>query len=292
MYIRLPRWARRRSIFVAGLVVAFICSFAVPLLLVGKLSGLFSEEWAERLGVKSDETFPKALSVNGANSTLQIEAHPELNPPADKDFLLIGWFKLNRLPADGQMVLLLSKVENYSRVKRGYAVGLQGAGDSVRPAVYWQSSGGEGGWQMFSDVKLKPKQWFMLALSFYSGRYLGVHVIDYADPKNFRIVSGGGYDLQQVPLPRSSGGLELGGFIAQEIRGKLGPFGVFTLRNLDQDLKQLLHKFAEQPLQLPGRFDQANVLLWSVDGRKDLGKFSLKLRVGPQAPSSSTPGKG
>ncbi|MBX7136970.1 MAG: hypothetical protein K1X83_03230 [Oligoflexia bacterium] len=263
-------WWLLAGLFAAAFVIPFLFAAKIPQLLASKASEIASEEGADSL-------FPDSVFIGGADALITVRESAVLNPPVDKDFLLVAWFKLRNLPANGDDVRLLSHIDDSQKQRPGYAIALARHKNEMRPIVYWNAVNQRAKWKIFDSVKLNPKSWFMIALSFYRQRYLGVHIIELSSDGKGEQRLLGGYDVGEAGLPGGSASLLLGSHGTKSFRGKVGPFGIFNIRDLGADLNEIIKEFRTQPLKLPSRFADANVMLWSVDGRTDQSKNSLKI---------------
>jgi len=270
-------FSSRGLVFYLAIASAFLLSFALPILIFAKFTNVFSN--FSLFEERSDRIFPSSVNVDGPFTFVRVANAVDLDAPQDKDFLLVSWFKVSALPEPGDKMVLLSRYDDKLHSRRGYALGLSNDGGVVRPIAYWRDSEGHGGWRNFSEVNLQPRTWFMLGLSFYQGRYLGLSFASIVDGKKTHPKVLGGFDLGEGTFAQSSSDLLLGAFGISDFRGKVGPVGVFNLKNLGEDLKTILERFVELPTKIPERFAPDNVILWCLDGKSDLGKFGHKVEI-------------
>jgi hypothetical protein len=132
----------------------------------------------------SDEPFPNSVPVVTGGIAQHVSDAVDLNPEKGSDFLFFTWVKLKRGIAPDERVVFVGKYDPASKVRPGYSFGLKGGVDGVRPVVYWQSDSAAGGWFTFSSTQLKPKEWYLFAISFRKGRFLGVHVVPKSSPRS------------------------------------------------------------------------------------------------------------
>ena len=69
--------------------------------------------------------FPEAFHISNGEKHLSVASAPELDPAADEDFLLTGWFKIAFLPEEGERMLLQQKYDRAASGVPGYALGLE-----------------------------------------------------------------------------------------------------------------------------------------------------------------------
>lgn len=264
------------AFYILRLVLIYFVAFSMPLLVAGKLSGLFSVSAKDP--DDSDPFFPQAFTVSGPRMTLRVGHIDELNPSLDRDFLLIGWFKVRAMPRSGDRTVLLSKFDKKTRFRRGYALALLRDGEHLRPSVYWADNQGHGGWYNFSDFEVNQRSWFMLAVSFYGGKFLGLHGatgLEENDKAQLKLL--GGYELDPPHLPFNRADLLLGADEGSSFRGKVGPFGVFRMASLSEKLKPVLKQVIRDRLSVPASLEQDDIVLWSNDGKSDSGPRKLVL---------------
>ena len=264
----------RNIAFAAGLLGLFIVSFSLPFLLAGGIGDYLTPLHQSEDSV--DQVFPEATVVSGPQSYLNVNAGELLDPPSDKDFLVGGWFKLRTAPRPGERMVFFSKIDEQTR--SGYAVGLARDNDSMRPIVYWRDTQGRGGWRNFPEYAVPARTWFLLGLSFYGGRYLGLHMVTLAEDAKPQVKLIGGYDLGEGAYLKSTAPLLIGASGNSAFRGKIGPVAVFNARDLKQDLSSILDELSIAPRQVPSRFSEANVLFWSIDGKHDSGKHAFQIQ--------------
>ena len=283
---------RKKGLFILLLTGLFAASFMLPVLFL-----LFED----KLGVWSDgqlqgdgqALFSNPFRVKGPGVFFRVRDHQGLDPLSGRDFLLLGWFNLKRLPQPGKRIVLLSKYEDHSLTPKGYALGLLRDADACRPVVYWNDRGGKGGWYVFSQMDILPRTWFMLALSFRRDRYLGLHSALYLDDaESPRIQLLGGYDLESAVIPESNAQLVMGSFRTSSLRGMIGTIGIFESENLSEDLDSILFSAAANPGEIPDTFDEQQVKFWSVDGVHDLSSFAHRVERSGEGRPKKTGRKG
>ena len=263
---------------VLGLSGLFIIGFAVPLALgVAVLSHMNSHAPESKAVV--EEAFPSAIQVNSQGVYVRVTHSPEINPREGRDFLLSAWFNLKRLPQPGKRLILLSKYDGPVSDRHGYAVALEREGESIRPAVFWGRHGRPGHWYSFAPLTLRPRNWFMLALSFYDGHILGVHIARRLVTGTTEVVLAGGYDLKSEVVPASESDLVLGAAAGRSFRGEIGPLGVFVRRDLAPDLRGILKALSSKPFSFPDVFDKREIKLWCADGRLDQAQYAHQVEV-------------
>lgn len=261
------RWA---SLRVASLTLTFILAFALPIYLIFALKG-------GTLFRPSRWSLADAVSFARNGEGICVEHAPDLNPQAGRDFLISGWFKLKELPRADRRMFLLSKLTD-DRVMNGYVLALERDGDLIRPAVFWRDASGRGNWRSFSEISIAPDVWFMLSLSFYEGRYLGIHfALRQAEQKiQPRLV--GGYELGDVVIPGSESPLCTGMTGSSGYRGALGMLSVFSPRGLGKKLNRAVKDLARQPGSIPREFSKSEAVLLIRDGQSDSSARGHRVR--------------
>ncbi|RIL05519.1 MAG: hypothetical protein DCC75_11610, partial [Proteobacteria bacterium] len=186
----------RKPILWAALISTFIISFSVPVSLLVKFSGAFNAGGSTSAAKEPDDLFPKALLINNSEAHAKIPHSEELNPALGKDFLLVAWVKIRKLPEPGDKSLFLSKYDMAGgKPAAGYAIGIANESDVLRPIVFWGSSKHPGRWYNFSEVSIQPKSWIMFAMSLHRNQFLGLHIGLRQDGQRPQLTLAGGYDL-------------------------------------------------------------------------------------------------
>ncbi|MCB0311486.1 MAG: hypothetical protein KDD42_09635 [Bdellovibrionales bacterium] len=266
-------------VFACTLVALFAVSFAFPVYLAGRITGLFANSTSSVNPEEApqDELFPEAASISGTDSFIRVANSAHLDPPTDKDFLMTVWIRLRNLPPRGERIIVLQRFDQFDVSKRGYAIALERDGDVIRPLAYWRSLGARGGWHAFAEAEISAKQWVMLSLCFYSGRYLGMHAVVPQPDGSATVTLLGGVDLGEPLYATSSSDLLIGAPGADLFRGKIGSFGILAKNDLASHLKDYLEEMGERPGQVPNSLSENNIRLWAGDAQSDQSKFQHKI---------------
>lgn len=246
----------------------FLVFFSIPVILAFKFSS-WSTPAKVYIDDETEEIFPSSFIVAGPGSTLRVEDSKRLHVTASSDYLMFYWIKLRKPLEIGERAVFVGKYDPRSSTRPGYSIGLTRDIDGVRPIVYWQGVEGGGRWFTFSAAEVVPRNWYLLALSFRSGRYLGVHLAEYGSNNPVQLL--GGYDLEREVLPDNDADLIVGAFADSRFRGRLGPFGQLAVDKLSDKLLPLLDDIRQEPRKIPGRLDGESIKLW-YDGAKDISK--------------------
>jgi hypothetical protein len=228
----------------------------------------------------SDGVFRDAVSVSSVGAGVRVAHDEGLNPSVQDDQLFFVWFKLRKAVADGERVSLLGKFDVNAKVRPGYALALVGGPDGVHPEVYWQDEAGGGRWYPFTTAPIRAKEWFLLALSFRKGRYLGMHLMPYErvrrGAKRAQLL--GGYDLQPPVVAQSGVDLVVGAYGVSRFRGRIGPFGVLRSPSLSDDVEGLITRVARSPGRIPDDLGELiEVALWATP-TSDSGPRRLRVQ--------------
>ncbi len=259
-----------RSLIVATLFVVVLVLVLTrgPYLIDSSQSAAFNRN--------KGKVFDRSVTVSARGGYLRVLNHPVLDPSKDRDFLLVSWFSLRRIPEQGERFILVSKYEADSDSRQGYSIALDGDKGFVRPSIYWRDEKGRGGWFEFASLDIQPEQWLMLAVSFRQSRYLGLHLVSPTESgQHIEPVLLGGYDLSGQNLPLNSSDL-LYGASRTRFPGLLGPIAIFAPDDLSSVLSRTLKELGARPLELPASLKGENVL-WLHDTREDLSKFRHKI---------------
>jgi len=257
---------KRKSFFFLLLAVLFVLSFVLPLVFFGRIKNLFWEEQAP--GARKDTVFPEATIINAPGAFVRIKHSAEMLPSPGRDFLLAGWFRLRSLPAPGERMILLSKVEENNPYRPGYGVALARRGNLIRPEVFWRDRQGRGGWRTFAEVEVLTRSWFFISVCFYEEQLLGVHTFLLLPGAKPRAKLAGGYDLGMPLNITNSGDLLIGAAGDSGFRGKVGAVAIFKPRKLRDRLKDILKEMVRSPRSLPGGLADDEVVLWVGTGKK------------------------
>lgn len=221
----------------------------------------------------------KALSIQKAGTYFRMPHSPELNPRPDRNFILVLWFKLNRLPDEGEPFILLNKVDSHLRSQRGYRLSLVREGDFVRPTVYWRSGLPMGGDYKFARMPLKPHVWTMIGISWSNGQYLGVHCVTKVPGEKPEVNLLGGYSLPASVIPDSGADLLVGSFAGARFKGSIGPLAVMSFKKRGDSLYRIFKELGEDMDNLPDFFSRKDIGLWINDGNTDQSEFHQNVQV-------------
>lgn len=223
-----------------------------------------------------DPVFPSSFVVAKEESFIRVLSTSNLNPKEGEDFLFVGWFKLRRLPALGEKITFVSKIDSSRRTRPGYAIAVSRDGDSLRPEIYWRDETGKGNWYDFVSMKVPTKSWFMLALSFRKDRYLGLHGGTLgSDGMNPRVELLGGYDLPKGVVPEPHSDLIIGSSSKSSFRGRIGPIGIVAGFPRDMKINTVLRETLENPINIPASY--GDVRLWVGNRAKDESAYEHAL---------------
>ncbi len=285
----MPKRQRAAPTSKTFLVLAFLLSFSFAcavVMLLGtflKASGSSAVVIGE-LSRSQDESFPESVPVLASGAVVRVSDDERLNPAGEGMFLLTAWIKLRGPLVDGDRAAIISKFDPNTLSKPGYAVALVGGPDGVRPQVYWQDENGKGKWLSFAATQMQPKEWYLLALSFRDARYLGLHIRPLNEAGRVEVL--GGYDLDGYTIPRPKADLLVGAFGSSKFRGRVGPIGVFSGKDMFSDIPKLLKTMAAKPEQVPHQVDPDEVALWASP-KSDSGPKQLSIVV----PRNGRPGR-
>ena len=190
--------------------------------------------------------FPNAYQTNGIDTYLKINSKEFLNPSPKEDFLISFWFRLKNLPKVGEKVIFISKYNEESKRKEGYAIGIEHDRIGLRPVVYWKAKKGKGGWFAFQKMDFSNRDWVFLALSYTNNRFISLNSAVFMDNDLNPVELLGGYDLGLNSAPDTNEPLRYGFLRNVDIKGRLGPLGVFSDKKLSSGLPAVLSEIIER----------------------------------------------
>lgn len=257
----------------AVLIALFLGSFAVPIAFSSKFLGRYTE-LHETSGPLRE--IPIVVDVQTSTTGLQISSSNSIQPLVNQDYLLVAWFRLSQLPLEGRPISLISK---FSRTRGGYVVAIKRKGSTIRPVVFYGNSA-KGHWHEFVGSDIIAGDWFMLALSIHSQRYLGLHIgfPNVSDRPLIKLL--GGYDLGL--LAGNAQALQIG-LGRSGFRGQVGPLEIFSQKKLGKHLQAVLSDLVTRPLSLPADVNSSSVQLSIKKKTTPAGNFSNKITFGSGA---------
>lgn len=278
-----------QRIFPVFLGLLFLLSFCLPLVFAGSLLRFISGSESAQAG--EDEIFPDVSAVSPGGSWIRVPGSAEFSPQADKDFLMIGWFKSRVMPDDGERMLLLSGVEKAGLLTQGFGLGLLADQEGIRPQVFWADSRGRGGWKTFLPVEFVPHRWFMFAISFYRGRQLGLHWARLDPGRKIKARLAGGYDFAEAVIPRNEADITIGSRGKHGFRGKIGPVLILKPARLHDRLPQVLREVIKSPGKLPSSVQDGEVVLWVRGGQIEIPEGSRSVKARSKSMKAQVRGK-
>ncbi len=260
----------------------FLICFGLPFFLLngcqlGPSMGEGIEELAPRSEKLGPEVFQETYRIGVGSAFYSVNDGVALNPSSSDDFLLITWFKLQQMPRLGKRTILLSKFDEESPGRPGYAIALFRDSNGVRPMIFWQSSERGGRWLSFAEMRFRSQHWLMLALSFHDQKYLGLHGTLVVKGEQSVVELLGGYEFDEPTLPDAETSFRIGSVSENSFRGQIGAVTVLRRERLTDDLRDILEDAVKSPLELPGAVSKGEVQFWSLDGAKDLGPLKLEI---------------
>ena len=246
-------------------VVAFLGCFLLPLFILSQKN---EDNGEQRETVNIESTH----KVAGKKGGIRVVDSAALQPNKEEDFLLTAWFKLARLPKEGERFMLVGKFDNGTPAA-GYAVALERKDKQNVAQVYWSNGKTRGRWYPFSVAKVLPKAWFMLALCFQDGNSLGLHFVTPNSSERVQLLGGQKLNF----LPDSAADLKFGSQNLSPWKGELGPVGVFSAEKISTQFDELYTKMASLPGELPSELKGA-VKFWTIDAKTDLSGAGFKIK--------------
>ncbi len=257
----------RRLIAVVGFVGSFLAAYFL-FITVGSFLGPERGSFSQGVAPEGDDVFTDALIVKGPSNAVRVSDAPGLTPSGADDFIFFVWFKLRDPLEKEERVYLMGKYAPDSRERLGYGLALVGGIDGVRPQVYWQGDAGPGNWHTFAAAKLKPQQWYLLAISFREKRFLGVHLATLGNESAPAVL--GGFSVEGTGVPKTDADLVVGTFGSNYFQGRIGPFGIIQSKHFSDDVSGFVRAMADDPTSLPSTARAEDVALWASP-RKDRG---------------------
>lgn len=265
--------AARRGVALVG---AFLGAFCIAWLAVVAVFLSFKGDGESKVALVSQEkndAFADAVAVTRSGTVLSVAHNDKLNP-SESDFMLFVWLKLRAEIDPEERSTFLGKYDVKRDNPEGYALALIGGADGVRPHVYWQNASGKGRWFAFASTHITPEKWYLMAITFRAGRYLGVHIAPYGPEASPEVL--GGYDLDGSVIPASTANLNIGAFKRSQFRGNVGPFGVLQGIDIAKDATSILKRMARNPSFASEPVDENKIALWASP-IEDLGPHHLPI---------------
>ena len=231
--------------------------------------------------LQASEPIHEPFVVSNAGVFKQVSFDPALNPRLGEDFIFFIWFKVRKSPADGESLALMGKFDATQQHRPGYALSLEGAPDGVRPKIYWNDAEGQGRWHALSSIRLRRKNWYLLAIVFSKDTFLSAHVaMPGSDSEPILL---GGNRVEPVVIPQSDAAMVVGATGAGRFRGQLGPFGVLRGKKLASRVKEIVTSMAAEPDSIPSEVATSTIALWASP-QVDRGPNRIPIVAGvPQA---------
>lgn len=253
---------KRPPVFV--LAAGFLGAFALAWLVVVAVFFSFNKSPAAVVATVSTQKetgpFVSTVKITTSGPALKVKHSESLNPTGG-DFMLFIWFKADAPVGGEDRSVILGKYEAQDGVPDGYGIALLGGTEGVRPQVYWRNKGTRGRWYVFASAHVEPQKWYLLAVTFRSQRYLGVHIAPMSPSGNPEVL--GGYDLEGSIIPSNVADLVIGALGTSTFRGEIGSFGV--LRNIDiaQDASKIMKRMAREPALGADVVEPSQIALWA-----------------------------
>ena len=263
-------------LWIATLTSVFILCFSAPVLIYWQIHSYRQHRHSESPAVPPQT----AYSFSDYGSFLTINGSQDLQPREGEDFLVTFWLRIERWPKIGEKCKVFSKLESRAGRVLGYALVLTRDAESIRPQLYWQNRENGGGWHSFLGLKVLPKQWFLMALSFHKQRYVGLQIL-YVPPgaRKPKVQVLGGQPLEGSAVPNSATDFQIGSASGARYRMEVGPVGVFSKAGMEDELSDALRELALDPFEPPDALQGAATLFWSRDLKTDLSSAKRGLQV-------------
>ncbi len=246
------------------MVIVFISCFLLPLVILG-VRTKDNDDKFETVNIESTH------KIAGKKGGIRVVDSAALQPNKEEDFLLTAWFKLAHLPKEGERFMLVGKFDSGTPAA-GYAVALERKDKQNVAQVYWSDGKTRGRWYPFSVAKVLPKAWFMVALCFQDGNFLGLHFVTPNSSERVQLLGGQKLNF----LPDSTADLSFGSQNLSPWKGELGPVGVFSAEKISTQFDELYTKMASLPEELPNELKGA-VKFWTIDAKTDLSGAGFQI---------------
>jgi len=207
------------------------------------------------------DVISQPLLVSKPNVYKEVSFDPGLNPQLGEDFIFFIWFKARKPPVDGESLALMGKFDVSQQHRPGYALSLEGAPDGVRPKIYWNDAEGRGRWFALSSMRVRRKNWYLIAFVFSKDRFLSAHAAAAGDDSEPILL--GGNQVEPVVVPQSNAAMVVGATGSGRFRGQLGPFGVLRGKKLAGRIKEVLASMAQDPNAIPSEVPSSSIALWA-----------------------------
>ncbi len=221
------------------------------------------------------------VAVSGSAHRLTVPSSDHRNPTPSEDFLFFVWVKLSRMPADSVRAIAAMKFDEASPDRQGFAIALSQSGGGVRPEVYWKDALPRGGWYPFPELVVSPHRWTLLALSYRSAKFLGLHSLVRNVGGGRKVSELGGHLVSGLP-PQSTKPIILGSVTStSSFRGKVGPMGIISGSGLAENISDILAAIDQNPGLAPSIPDGLRLDMF-ISGNQHEGSIGAKgIALGP-----------
>jgi hypothetical protein len=237
----------------------------------------------------SDSQEDSLIGEEKGPSFTKVSSDTLLDPSKDETFFVSFFTRIPHTPKDRYRLKLITKYESKASPYAGWAIALRRQSGALRPEVYWRGENSKGGWYSFGALELDPGLWHQFTLVVEQGKVLSLFLHSTGGPlqadttkKLQSSVFLGGYNVEEVEIPKSAGNLELraplpgfnsatnlgGGTIA------LTDVVVASFRDSKGPLDNLLTADAQQIMKILGE-DQIH--LWIDSEGKDRSRLGRRL---------------
>jgi hypothetical protein len=213
----------------------------------------------------SGSPVPVLFSAQRALLSVRLAESEDLNPRQGDDFLLFLWVRLARQPSKKARSIVVLKYDADSPERQGYGVALAQGQGGVRPEVYWKGEAREGGWYPFPEIELELRRWYLLAVSFRSGRLLGLHVVADSPAGAMRLQTLGGHKVPDLLPPRARSPIVVGRSLGRSsFRGDVGPVGIIVGSHLSEHLESIIDAVTHEPTRAPPLPSSLHLIGWNI----------------------------
>ena len=147
-----------------------------------------------------------------------------IDPAQGVGFVAQVTFRFQHLPTVGKRQRIVFKYDIDRKPYPGWALAMNNLSTSVRPEVYWQGEGGNGGWYNFNEVALAAGKWYTVSLIALNGSFVSLYLeqpkfdpgageaerpkskLRFDKPEQ-EIIFVGGIDIAEVEIPKTDSDL-------------------------------------------------------------------------------------
>jgi hypothetical protein len=203
---------------------------------------------------------------------------PSINLDKNNQWAFLATVRVKKFSGSSNRQIFAIKYDSRNEPFSGWGLAFHEIEGVVFPEVYWGSAQKRGAWYRYPPIGVQPGEWWVLGVSFESGKYLVLRARQVASQNQNREVIVGAHDLSPVGAASSTGNFMFGAPPGSSFKGAFGFLGIFEVKKPSFDL--LVNGFSEMQQSPKTLQDDPKTENTTQSFLASIKKAGIKMRFG------------